>query len=127
MPSNCWLCTHCDVAEVVEMMRFVEEKSAVMHIDVIATEISSSLQEAYPEQASMLTEEYIKQHVARHVVTPVASITRITRDLLDMCETLRPSVATLSQRRRRPEGGQDGPMTTPRTTQRRARPLLSRR
>ena len=110
MPSSCWLCTHCDVTGVVEMMRFVEEKSAVMHIDVIATEIAQSLQDAHPDQADLLTEEYIKEHLARHVVTPVASITRITRDLLDMCETLRPSAATLSQRRRRAAAApEDGP------------------
>ena len=107
MPSKCWLCVHCDVAEVVEMMRFVEEKSTIMHIDVLATEIATALQTAHPDAATELTEEHIKQHVARHVVTPVASITRITRDLLDICETLRPSVQTLQNRKRRPERNTD--------------------
>eukprot|EP00961_Rhodomonas_salina_P172438 2325351-Rhodomonas_salina.3 len=70
MPSRCWLCLHCDVPEIVEMMRFVEEKSAIMHIDVMATEISAQLCASYPDEAELLTEDYIKQHVARHVVTP---------------------------------------------------------
>eukprot|EP00961_Rhodomonas_salina_P203881 2751162-Rhodomonas_salina.1 len=110
MPSRCWLCVHCDVQEVVDMMRFVEEKSAVMHIDVLTTEIASSLQDSYPDDKDDLTEEHIKQHIARHVVTPVASITRITRDLLDICETLRPNVQSLQNKRRRVERrGQDQP------------------
>ena len=91
------------------MMRFVEDKSAVMHIDVLTTEIAASLQEAYPNDTDDLTEGHIKQHIARHVVTPVASITRITRDLLDICETLRPSVQSLQNKRRRTERkGQEG-------------------
>ena len=105
MPSGCWLCTHCDTPAVVEMMRFVEDKSVVMHIDVIATEISASLRETFPEHAEALSEECVRQHIARHVVTPAASITRITRDLLDVCETLRPSVASLS--RRKPAASQE--------------------
>ena len=102
MPSECWLCVHCDRPEIVEMMCFIEEKSPVMHIDVIATEITQCLEEAYPDNKDEVTEELIKQHVARHVVTPVASITRITRDLLDICETLRPSQAALERRRSEP-------------------------
>ncbi len=101
MPSQCWLCIHCDQADVVEMMRFVEEKSAVMHIDVLATEIATALREAHPDERANITEDLIKQHVARHVVTPVASITRITRDLLDICETLRPTPETLQQQQQR--------------------------
>jgi hypothetical protein len=113
MPSQCWLCVHCDQADVVEMMRFVEEKSAVMHIDVLATEITAALRAAHPGETG-ICEELIKQHVARHVVTPVASITRITRDLLDICETLRPTRETLQQqqqrrrKRRRDGDGGDG-------------------
>lgn len=81
------------------MMRFVEEKSPIMHIDVIVTEIAKSLHAAYPDACVM--EADIKEHIARHVVTPVASITRITRDLLDICETLRPSQEQLVCRRKR--------------------------
>ena len=102
MPSDCWLCVHCDRPEIVEMMRFVEEKSPVMHIDVIATEISQCLRDSFPDDQDEMTEDLIKQHVARHVVTPVASITRITRDLLDICETLRPSQTALERRRNEP-------------------------
>ena len=102
MPSDCWLCVHCDRPEIVEMMRFVEEKSPVMHIDVIATEISQCLRDSFPDDQDEMTEDLIKQHVARHVVTPVASITRNTRDLLDICETLRPSQAALERRRNEP-------------------------
>jgi len=84
-----------------------QEKSAVMHIDVIATDIAIQLQKQYPDEASFLTEDDIKHHVSRHVVTPVASITRITRDLLDMCETLRPCTQTLknARARKRRRGG----------------------
>lgn len=82
-----------------------------MHIDVIATDIAKQLQACYPEEASFLTEEDIKHHVSRHVVTPVASITRITRDLLDMCETLRPCMQSLkfakSKRRKKTADPED--------------------
>ena len=102
MPSRCWLCQYCDRPEIVEMMRFVEEKSPVMHVDVIATEIVQCLRDAYPDNEDELTEDLVKQHLARHVVTPVASITRITRDLLDMCESLRPTQEAIAQRRSDP-------------------------
>lgn len=45
LANQCWLCVHCDLEDVVEMMKFVEEKSPVMHIDVIAFEVLKALKE----------------------------------------------------------------------------------
>jgi hypothetical protein len=87
--DTCWLCLHCDLNEVCEMMQFVEEKSPVMHIDAISNQVSAALRDTYPDEED-INETTVKNHICRHVVTPVASVTRITRDLLDMCETLRP-------------------------------------
>lgn len=94
----CWLCCHCDHELVIDLMKFVEEKSPVMHIDVICSQLSEALKEQFPDE-DVITDDEIKQHICRHVVTPVASVTRITRDLLDMCETLRPTKELLSQRK----------------------------
>lgn len=102
--KHCWLCVHCDLQEVSDMMNFVEEKSPVMHINVIAHQVCSVLKESYPEECD-LCEDMVKEHICRHVVTPVASVTRITRDLLDMCETLRPtreSIEGADRARKRP-------------------------
>lgn len=92
--KHCWLCVHCDVGEVCDMMKFVEEKSPVMHIDVIANQVAGALKDTYPDEED-IDESVVKEHICRHVVTPVASVTRITRDLLDMCETLRPTRESL--------------------------------
>jgi len=100
--THCWLCVHCDLDEVNDMMKFVEEKSPIMHIDVIADQVCEALAEKYPDDKN-ITDVMIKEHITRHVVTPVASVTRITRDLLDMCETLRPTRESLTAAKRAPK------------------------
>lgn len=94
--KDCWLCVYCDTEEVIEMMKFVEEKSPIMHVDVICDQVSKAIMEAHSGGDCNVTDTDVREHIARHVVTPVASVTRITRNLLDMCETLRPSAADLS-------------------------------
>jgi len=89
--ATCWLCTHCDLEEVVEMMNFVEEKSPVMHVDMISEQVCDALKESFPAESDHFTSDLVSNHICRHVVTPVASVTRITRDLLDMCESLKPT------------------------------------
>jgi len=99
--KTCWLCLHCDLDEVVEMMNFVECKSPVMHVEMIASQVCDALKESFVGQESNFTEEMIINHICRHVVTPVASVTRITRDLLDICESLKPTLSSLRAGKRR--------------------------
>lgn len=99
--ATCWLCTHCDLEDVVEMMNFVEEKSPVMHVDMISEQVCDALKESFPDSSDLFTSDLVSNHICRHVVTPVASVTRITRDLLDMCESLKPTFDGLRPVKRR--------------------------
>lgn len=99
--NTCWLCVHCDLEEVVEMMTFVEEKSPIMHVDMISSQVCEALRDSFPDEKDHFTESLVKNHICRHVVTPVASVTRITRDLLDMCESLKPTLEGMRMPKRR--------------------------
>ena len=82
MNPECFLCTHNNHKDAVDMNQFVHENIGIMCTDVLAREVHACLQTRQGPDAP--TYDIIRRHITMHTLNPTVRMGIMLRGLLDL-------------------------------------------